>query len=173
MSIRKNKAFTLSFAAIDPTNRPQRKSGVTFSAGNSQLSKDGASFANTTNLPAEIGSTGRYSLVLTAAELDCDHAHIKVTNASIDDVDLVYATGGQPSGTVVTDGGNTASTFKTDLSEGTDDYWKDALLLFTSGALAGQVKKITTYSGTTKFVTLSAALTGTPSSGDRFVLINL
>jgi len=173
MSIRKNKAFTLSFAAIDPTSRPSRYSGASFSAGDSQLSKDGASFSNTTNLPAEIGSTGRYSLTLTAAELDCDHAHIKVTNASIDDVDLAYATGGQPTGAVVTDGSNTSSTFKTDLSEATNDYWKDALLLFTSGSLIGQVKKISTYDGTTKFVTLSAALTGTPSSGDRFVLVNL
>lgn len=174
MSLRKNKAYTATFPAIDPLNRPDRASAVTFSSGDSKISKDGASFANTTNLPAEIGSTGRYSLALTAAEMNADNVHVLVEKASsIDPVDLIFTTGGQPSGSVDTDGGNTSSTFKTDLTESTTDYWKDALLLFTSGSLAGQVKKVSAYNGSTKFVTLSSAFTAAPSSGDRFVLVNL
>lgn len=173
MTIRKGKAYTTSFPTVDSINRPARKSGVTFSTGESQLSKDGAAFANTTNLPAEIGSTGRYSLALTATEMAADNVHIKVEHVDIDPVDLIIGTGGQPSALVVTDGGNTATTFKTDLTEAVTDYWKDALILFTSGALNGQVKKITTYNGTTKFVTVNAAFTGTPSGSDRFVLVNL
>ena len=75
-------------------------------------------------------------------------------------------------GDVVADGANTATTFKTDLSSATNDQWKDALLLFLDGALAGQVKKISAYNGTTKFVTLSSAFTAAPSAGDTFRLVN-
>jgi phosphoglucomutase len=52
-----------------------------------------------------------------------------------------------------------------------NDYWKDALLLFVAGNLAGQVKKITAYNGTTKVVTVSGGFTGTPAAGDAFVLV--
>jgi len=74
-------------------------------------------------------------------------------------------------GSVVTDAGNSASSFKTDLSSAVDDFWKDALLLISSGALAGQVKRISAYNGTTKFVTVGA-FTSTPADGVTFVLVN-
>ena len=173
MGIRKGKAYTVSFAAVDPTSRPARKSGVTFSAGDAKISQDGGAFGSTTNTPAEIGSTGRYSLALTAPEMAADNVHVSVENASIDPVDLIMATGGQPTATVLTDGGNTSSTFLTSLTESDDDYWKDTLILFTTGALAGQVKKVLTYDGTSKFLSTATAFTTTPSNGDRFVLINL
>lgn len=173
MSIRKGKAYTITFAAIDPTNRPTRAIGVSFLAGESRISKDGAAFANTTNLPAEVSSSGRYSLVLTALEMAADNVHLYFQNANIDPVDITISTGGQPTGLVVTDGANTTLTFETDLTEATDDYWRDTLLLFTSGALNGQVKKVNAYNGTTKFVTVASDFTSVPSGGDRFVLINL
>lgn len=74
-------------------------------------------------------------------------------------------------GTVVADGGNTATTFKTDLAESTTDHWKDALLTFVTGSLAGQVKKVSAFAPGTDFVTVSAAFTGAPSNGDRFVVV--
>lgn len=77
-----------------------------------------------------------------------------------------------PQAVVQADGSNTASTFKTDRTEATDDYWKDALVVFVTGSLAGQVKKCSAYNGTTKFVTLSSALTAAPSAADVAVLIN-
>lgn len=80
--------------------------------------------------------------------------------------------GANPTGSVVSNGSNSATTFKTDRTEGTNDYWKDALLLFTSGSLVGQVKKITAYDGTTKFVTFSAGFTGAPGAADTFQLVN-
>lgn len=73
-------------------------------------------------------------------------------------------------GAVVTDGGNSATTFMTNLTETTTDYHKDALLLFTSGNLINQVKKITAYNGSTKVVTVGA-FTGTPGSGDTFIIL--
>lgn len=173
MTIRKNRTFTITFAAIDDAARPARKTGLTFSAGDTKISIDGGSFANTTNNPAEIATaSGRYSLVLTAAEMDADNIHIFVEKTGMDPVDYYLQTDGQPSGVVVTDGANTSATFETDLSESTDDYWKDALLLMTSGTLDGQIKKVTAYDGTTKFITLGTSLTATPTGDDRFVLVN-
>jgi hypothetical protein len=174
MSVRRAQPLTLSVPAVDLTNRPARRSGVTFAASDCQVSKDGGAFANTSNLPIEIETSGRYALTLTADEMDTAWVHVKIEKEGIiDPVDLVLGTAGNPTGAVVSDAGNAANTFRTDLAESTNDHWKDCLLLFTSGALAGQVKKVTAYNSTTKFVTVSNPFTGTPAAGDRFVLINL
>jgi len=70
------------------------------------------------------------------------------------------------------DGGNSATQFESDLTDATDDHWKDAYCLFISGTLAGQVKKITAYDGTTKILSFTSGFTGTPSNGDIAVVIN-
>lgn len=78
----------------------------------------------------------------------------------------------RPTGSVVSDAGNSATAFKTDLSSAVDDFWVGAYLKITSGALSGQVRKVADYNGTTKIVTLAAALTGTPADGVTFALVN-
>lgn len=75
-------------------------------------------------------------------------------------------------GAVTTDGGNSATSFETDLAQTTNDYWKDSYLLLTSGVLAGQQKRITAYNGTTKIITVSGGFTGTPADGVSFAIIN-
>lgn len=77
-----------------------------------------------------------------------------------------------PTGVVATDGGNGAAAFKTDRTESTNDYWKDALLLITSGALAGQIKKVSAYNGSTKVITVVGGFTATPADGVAFALVN-
>jgi len=74
-------------------------------------------------------------------------------------------------GAVVADGSNTATTFKTDLASTTNDFYKDSYLLFRTGSLAGQQKKILGYNGSSKFVTVPA-FTGVPSSNDLFTIVN-
>lgn len=74
-------------------------------------------------------------------------------------------------GAVVTDGGNSATAVKTDLTETADGHWIGAYLLLTSGDLAGQVKRITGYDGTDKIVTTDA-FTSTPADGTAFAIIN-
>jgi hypothetical protein len=105
--------------------------------------------------------------------MDADNLHLYMENSSGDPVDYILQTSGEPSGAVVDDAANTSQTFETDRTESSNDYWRDALILFTSGSLVGQVKKVTAYDGTTKFVTLGSALTAEPTAGDRFVLVNL
>lgn len=75
-------------------------------------------------------------------------------------------------GTVLTDGANTSSTFKTDLTEAATDYWKDCFLTFLTGSLAGQTKPVSAFNFTTDFITTSA-FTAAPSNGDRFLLVNV
>lgn len=173
MAILRGKAQTITFFATDPQNRPARIA-PTFATGDVKISKDGGAFANTVNAPAAIaGVTGFYSLALTSAELDAGWVHVWISNAAMDDVHVQLGMSGQPSGVVVADGSNTATTFKTDRPEASNDYWKDALLLFVSGALTGQVKKVSAFNASTDFITLSTAFTAAPTAGDRFLLVNL
>lgn len=171
MALIRAKAVTISFPLLDPNARPARKSGLTFAAGETKISKDGGAFANTTNQPVHL-SAGRYSLDLTAAEMDAKLVHIYVEHASADAYDERFETTNHRSGTVAADGGNTATTFKTDLTEATADYWKDSLLMFTSGALIDQVKKVSAFNASTDFITLASGFTAAPSAGDRFILIS-
>lgn len=75
------------------------------------------------------------------------------------------------SGKVVADAGNTASTFKTDLTESSTDAFKDAFLLWRTGALAGECKKVSAFNPATDFVT-AAAFSAAPAANDEFVIVN-
>lgn len=177
MSARRARPYTMAFTLEDPLSPGSRKGGLTWSAGQVVISKDGAAAVNTTNLPTAISGApaGAYSLVLTAAEMDANEVLVMVTHPSAGAYDEKHKTAagaGPYSASVVANGGNTATTFDTDRTESTADHWKDALLCFTTGALEGQVKKVSAYDGTTKFVTLSSAFTGAPAAGDRFLLID-
>lgn len=173
MSIRRSVQQNVPFPAVDVDNPPARKSGIVWSASQCQISKDGAAFANTTNLPVEIGASGRYYVTLTASEMDAVWIMLKVERADIQPWDVMMATGGHPGGVVMVDAGNTTTTFKTDRTEVSNDYWRDCLVLFTSSAgLFGQVRKVVAYNGTTNFLTVSSAYTAVPTAGDRFVLVN-
>lgn len=173
MSIRRATQQNLPFPAIDLVTPPIRKSGIVWSAGQVQISKDGGAFTNTTNLPVEIATlSGRYYVTLTPAEMDAGWVMVKIERPDIQPYDISLSTGGHPSGIVLTDVGNTSSTFKTNLTESTSDYWRNVLVLFTSGTLFGQVRKVIAYNGTTKFLTVDNGYTGTPANGDYFVLVN-
>jgi len=77
-----------------------------------------------------------------------------------------------PTGEVVADGSNGGLTFKTNLSEATNDAHKGKYLKFTDGTLVNQVKKVSAYNGTTKFITVTSSFTGTPTAADPFELID-
>ena len=76
----KNTAYTLIVPIFD--NDGDLVSGA---AGlDSEVSKDGGAFANCTNEAAEIGSTGMYSLALTATEMDADIVTVIVKTSTTD-----------------------------------------------------------------------------------------
>lgn len=52
----------------------------------------------------------------------------------------------------------------------TDDFYNGRVIIFITGALAGQATDITDYTGSSKTLTVTA-LTGAPSSGDTAVIV--
>lgn len=77
----------------------------------------------------------------------------------------------RPTGTIQP-GTNTTTSFNTNRTDETTDIWKDCLLLFTSGFLKDQVKKIIAYNATTHYITVQGGYTSTPISGDEFIILN-
>lgn len=71
----------------------------------------------------------------------------------------------------VNDASATTTSFVTDLSRSDDDAYNDAFILFRTGALAGTVRQITDYVGSTKTVTVDA-LPSAPANGVEFVIVN-
>lgn len=71
----------------------------------------------------------------------------------------------------VNDGSATTTVFVTTLTGYGDDFFNDGFLLFTSGALAGQSRKIADYTSSSGSVTLSAAATSAPANGVNFVIL--
>lgn len=173
MSVRRAHPLTITMALVDSASPPALISGLTgWASGEVQVSKDGDSFVDVASPPSEIGSTGVYKLILDDNETNARWLHIQVNKTGAQPFHLSIPTTGERNGAVVADGGNTSSTFLTDLTETDNDVWKDALLLFTSGALVGQIKKVGAYDGTTKFIS-TEQFTSAPSDTDRFLLINM
>jgi len=77
--------------------------------------------------------------------------------------------------TVVTDGSNSATTFKTDLAETVNDFYiGPSLVKWLSGALLNQTRRVAStggYTGATKFLTMAVAFTATPADSTMGLLI--
>ncbi len=170
MSTRRATPITITFPLVDTSNRPLRKAGLSFSSSWVYLINP-AFVAPPTNLPYHLYG-GRYVLELTAAEMNFDWVHVMVEAPGCDPFDQLIGTSGHPSAVAYATGA-TPTSFPTSLAETTNDVWKNNLITFTTGSLANQVRRVTGYDGTTKVVTVDTAFTGTPSNGDRFILINI
>ena len=71
----------------------------------------------------------------------------------------------------VNDASATTTAFAADgFTEATDDHYNGRVVVFTSGALAGQATDITDYTGASKTVTVTA-LTEAPADNDTFVIV--
>jgi hypothetical protein len=73
----------------------------------------------------------------------------------------------------VIDASATTTTFATDLDSAVDNFYNDSMLVFTDGALAGQVRAIYDYVGATKTIILEEALTSAPVNGVAFTIVSL
>jgi len=119
-------------------------------------------------IPSNSRIAVRVASAIASASYDITLIYIPISNV----INPVLSEVSNPTGAVVSDSGNSATSFKTNLTQTTDNFWKDAWCKITSGALAGQVKQITGYNGTTKFITVSGGYTSTPAAGVTFELIN-
>lgn len=80
---------TIALPMYDEAAPDNLKSGLTPTV---VVSKDGGAFAVAINAAAEIGTTGVYALVLTAAEMDADLVTVKVTASGACDQMLALVT---------------------------------------------------------------------------------
>jgi hypothetical protein len=65
----------------------------------------------------------------------------------------------------------TTLSFVTNLTEATNDHYKNRILEFTSGALLGQGREITDYDGGTKTITVNESFTEAPTNGSTFKIL--
>ena len=124
-------------------------SGDTTAADNAELMFDGTGYAG-----------GTTKLDVNVAQISGDTTSADNLEASTETIVL---------GTAVT-GTLTTTTFTTNLTEATDDHYIGRVVLFRTGALAGQGGAITDYDGTSKLITV-AAMTEAPANNDTFVIV--
>jgi hypothetical protein len=91
------------------------------------------------------------------------------------DPEIIEVSGGMTF-LVVADAGNSATVFKTDLTETANDFFKaPGLVKFLNGNLLGctprRLADASAYNGTTKVLTVASAFTATPDDGARGLLI--
>jgi len=96
-----------------------------------------------------------------------------VANASLMRYVKALITAGIAVPGAVSDAGPAIADFDTDLTEATDDHYNGMLLMFISGANAGQAHAINDYAGGAKNVAFSAEdiWTDVPANGDDFVIL--
>jgi hypothetical protein len=118
----------------------------------------------------------RNALGLTSANLDTQLGTLSTNDTTINNnVLLILAriiSLAIKTGSVVANGGNTVTTFQTDLVESSNDHWKESFLLVTSGTLTGAVRKIDGFNASTDFITVTPAFPSVPASGVTFAIIN-
>lgn len=71
----------------------------------------------------------------------------------------------------VNDSSATTTTFISNLTETTDGFYHDKVIVFISGDLSGQARHIETYTGSTKSITVSQAFTSAPANADEFLIL--
>ena len=111
---------------------------------------------------------GRLPAALSGGKMDsvADVTAISGDTTAADKLEA--ALDGTVTGTV-NDAGATTTAFITDLTSAVNDFYKNRIITFNTGALAGQQREITAYTGATKTVTV-AALTSAPANGVAFTV---
>lgn len=73
----------------------------------------------------------------------------------------------------VDDPAATTTTFITNLTQSTDGFYHDKVIVFANGSdLSGQARHIENYNGTTKSITVSVPFTSAPNDGDEFIILS-
>lgn len=162
----KGAAFRVTFPILDATG-----SLVTGAAGlDSEVSKDGGTFADCTNEATEIATnSGIYYLDLTASEMAADTVAVivKTSTSGAKTTTLIFYPGSPHAvakGTA--DSGSTTTMVDAARTEADTDYWKDAMIVFTSGNLAGQARHIISFDASTDTITFVPATTQAVSTHD-------
>lgn len=166
---------TLRVAMVDAITGLPPAAPVTLSVGDAKIQKFGGSLANSVNLPVQLSGAqnGAMLWLIDTTEVDTlGPFYYQVTHAGLRvfyDFDLVQPPSFGQVFQVVSDVGNTALTFKTNLAL-TDHA--DSWVSFISGTLVEQAHRILSFDPVLGFVTMVKPFTGIPAALDRFVLVN-
>jgi len=111
------------------------------------------------------------SVASVTAEVSADVVKISGDGTAADRLEAVLDA--MPTGLVVDDNDPDplATAFETNLTETTNDHYNGAFLVFSSGVLLGQSRKISDYDGTSKVITVAVAFTEAPAGGDAFLIV--
>lgn len=184
---------------IDDVDFVTAKTGLTIANTDIKLRANGTTLSNKNSGGGTHQVNGMYSVswdatdtanvgelfysVKVADALQVFGTYVVLTEAAYD---AMYSTaaklgltlGNSPAGTVDDTVAPTTTQFEAaDITEATADHYNARVILFTSGALAGQVALITDYalvSGRGRFTVTGAAggaMTEAPADGDTFIII--
>jgi hypothetical protein len=192
---KKNTAYRHTFVILDADGDP-----VSGAAGlDSEVSKDGAAFADCTNEATEIGTSGFYYLDLTATEMNADTVAVRVQTstsgaktepiilypekagdirvnvtqwegADATDTSATWESANYPSGTAQS---ATASTLVLASSDDTpDDHYIGSIVYIESGTGVGQARRIvdSTFHASTPSITVAPDWATNPSSDSVYTI---
>lgn len=128
------------------------------------MTVDGITSNITGNLSGSVGTLTGWTTPADLVDLILDEPRAGHATAGTVGESFAQIVSGQAAATP------TSSVIDTNLTETTDDHYKDRTLLFTSGVCNQQAKTITGYNGTTKELTTDP-FTDAPSAGDTFIIV--
>lgn len=147
--------YTFVFPILDADG--DLVTGVAAATPDTELSKDGDTFGDRTEL-VELGSAGMYYVTLTAAEMQCNIGALlfKEATAGTKTTPIVFYPRVLP---VVADSQATAGAAGTITlavgSSGTDDYYNGCIIHLNADTGSGQVRTITDYAGSTRVASVT------------------
>lgn len=164
----------LYFTAVDVANLQTRQTGL--SGFTIRVKKAGTADAAGANAVVEDDATdlpGIYYYELSEGEADTPGPGVvRIAKAGTETREIPFFVEQAQFGKAQT-GTLTTSAFTTNLTQA-NDVWKDNLVRFLTGALAGQVKKVGAFANTGGLITLATelAFTAAPAHDDIFELIS-
>lgn len=138
----------------------------------SEVSKNGDNFADCTNEATEIGTSGIYYLLLTAAEMTADVVAVKVkttTTGAKNPALTFYPRKLVPSRTGTAAGGATGYVTLDSGASAIDDFYNGCLAVVTIDSVI-EARIITDYTGSTKQAAVTPAWNTAPDSDDPFTV---
>jgi hypothetical protein len=167
------------FLCVDTAALQTRLQSSDMSTFTVKISKNGAdAVAPAAGAPVQVDATdekGVFYLELTTGDIDTAGTIVlKISNTggtkTMEPREITVKIAQAYFATVVV--GTSTTSFTTDRTETDNDYWRDCFAAVLTGALAGQVKKIGGYTGSSKLVSLVSPLTNTLGVGDIVELID-
>lgn len=162
--------YTFVFPILDADG--DLVTGVAAATPDTELSKDGDTFGDRTEL-VELGSSGMYYVTLTAAEMQCSIGALlfKEATAGTKTTPIVFYPRVLP---VVADAEATAGAAGTITlavgSSGTDDYYNGCIIHLNADTGSGQVRTITDYVGSTRVASVTPNWGTNPDNTTDYII---